>query len=333
MAGDIKIDEFLLPHGDDSVPVLHDYGPRLRIGLSKPSLTSVAMFEAASQEMGEESLSERLGGKAYAHRDSPEFLKAKRERIYKGRLWGEQKSGGPLAPAIPLSEEAPYGLSDRLAGRIAVGLILVSGPTKDLELNDTEQLKIAAEVQNGLTWLGHQSPAKDVIWAQHFEFVTVDVPNTLDGASYEDFEAPWRDAVLNKLGVGVGMHGVQDYIQKLKDDLKADRAYCAFFTKYKLWHFAYANLSGPRLVMHYENDGWGVDNIDRVFAHETGHIFGAPDEYAASGCNCGGSYGPDGVPNGNCANCAPNGGVPCIMRANEWDMCKFTLRHLGYTGV
>ena len=38
--------------------------------------------------------------------------------------------------------------------------------------------------------------------------------------------------------------------------------------------------------MHYDNDGWGPDNIDRVFTHETGHIFGCPDEYAASNCSC-----------------------------------------------
>jgi hypothetical protein len=83
--------------------------------------------------------------------------------------------------------------------------------------------------------------------------------------------------------------------------------------------------------MHYDNDGWGPNNIDRVFAHETGHIFGAPDEYAASGCNCGGSHGHFGQANGNCENCAPGGGVQCIMRANTWAMCSFTPLHLGYT--
>ena len=33
--------------------------------------------------------------------------------------------------------------------------------------------------------------------------------------------------------------------------------------------------------MHLDNDGWGQSNLDSVFAHETGHIFGAPDEYAS----------------------------------------------------
>lgn len=60
-------------------------------------------------------------------------------------------------------------------------------------------------------------------------------------------------------------------------------AYCAFFVKgYPLWHFAYA--SSPRIVMDYANDGWGPDNIDRVFAHEIGHIFSCHDEYATANC-------------------------------------------------
>jgi hypothetical protein len=85
--------------------------------------------------------------------------------------------------------------------------------------------------------------------------------------------------------------------------------------------------------MHYDNDGWGPDNIDRVFAHESGHVFGAPDEYAASACNCGGSHGFFGQPNINCERCAPGGGVECLMKQNSWAMCSVTPYHLGYNGL
>ena len=70
------------------------------------------------------------------------------------------------------------------------------------------------------------------------------------------------------------------YIQNYVYD--TDWGYCAFFTKYPVGHFAYAYLGGPYLVMQYAIDGWGPNNIDRVFAHETCHIFNAPDDYAAS---------------------------------------------------
>jgi hypothetical protein len=66
----------------------------------------------------------------------------------------------------------------------------------------------------------------------------------------------------------------------LRRRLGTEWAYCGFFTKYPLGHFGYASIGGPRIVMAYANDGWGPSNIDRVFAHETGHIFNCPDEYA-----------------------------------------------------
>lgn len=314
--------------------MLHDYGRRTRIGVGTPGPALTALAAASQPPVGAETLSERLGGEAFAYRASSEFRAAKRGRAHGGRDWGSMEAGGPLPPVPTLDEAAaPAGFSDRLAGRIAVGLIMVSGPTPALTLGDDEQRKIVADVQNGLGWLGLQSPARDVTWAYDIQAVTVAVPDTTQGTSFEDFEAPWRDAALAHLGVGPGLAGVRTYLQRLKGDLRAERAYCAFFTRYTLRHFAYAGLGGPRLVMHYDNDGWGVNNIDRVFVHETCHIFGAPDEYAKSNCRCDGAYGVDRVPNGNCQPCASGGGVKCIMRANDWTMCEFTRRHLGYTTV
>ncbi len=325
------INEYLLRHDDGTIPVLHDYGARVKIGLEKPRASLTLMSTALSRETTELSLQERLGEAAYDLRHSPQYNEAKDKRIYKGRIWGDQESTGPKPLAKPLAATTLDSLSDRMAGRIAVGLILVSGPLPRLVLNNKKQIKITAEIQASLSWLYTQAPKRDLSWAYDIIPVTVNVPDTLHGSSFETFEAPWRDAALKQLGFKSGFKGVRDYIQKLKTELNTDRAYCAFFTKYTLQHFAYAYSGGPHLVMHYANDGWGVDNIDRVFAHETCHIFNAPDEYAISDCDCKGAYGPDKVPNGNCANCAPNGGVSCIMRANDWAMCDFTRRHIGFT--
>ena len=93
------------------------------------------------------------------------------------------------------------------------------------------------------------------------------------------------------IGFSADWNGVGAYVEDIRSRFGTRWTYCGFFTKYPLSHFAYASIGGPRLVMDYNNDGWGPDNIDRVFAHETGHIFGCPDEYAASGCNCGGRLG------------------------------------------
>ena len=66
--------------------------------------------------------------------------------------------------------------------------------------------------------------------------------------------------------------------------------------------FAYAYLNGPFMVMTYDNDGWGIGYMNLVTAHETGHIFGALDEYSASGCSTSDSFGYLNVSNASCNN-------------------------------
>jgi hypothetical protein len=129
------------------------------------------------------------------------------------------------------------------------------------------------------------------------------------------------------LGYRADFQGVRDYVAAIRRTLGTKWGYVAFFTKYPVNHFAYALK--PRLVMHYGNDGWGPDNIDRVFAHETGHVFGCPDEYASSGCNCLLPAGHLREVNGNCESCAQPF-VPCLMAANTWAMCQYTPVHLGW---
>jgi len=187
-----------------------------------------------------------------------------------------------------------------------------------------------AEVQNGLSWLGSQSSPAGISWVYDIRILSVSAQPNANDTTLEQKEARFRDPALAALGFGPGLAGARAYIEKLRSSLGTDWAYCAFFTKYPVGWFAYASLGGPRLVMAYDNDGWGPDNIDRVFAHETGHIFGAPDEYKASGCNCTDKYGFFQVANANCETCATGGGVPCIMKSNSWEMCVYTPYHLGF---
>ncbi|HEY0375470.1 MAG TPA: hypothetical protein VGC87_00770 [Pyrinomonadaceae bacterium] len=94
--------------------------------------------------------------------------------------------------------------------------------------------------------------------------------------------------------------------------------------------FAYAYRTGPYSQLLYANDGWGVSNYDIVHAHETGHLFGAYDEYSESGCtNCatGDAAAKDCV-NGNCSNCTSS--VACIMRSNEMALCGYTPGAIGW---
>jgi hypothetical protein len=210
-----------------------------------------------------------------------------------------------------------------------LGIIIVEGTAPGLAFTEQERVKVVAEVQNGLGWLASQNPA-GVTFLYDIHNVVLSVapgPSTLTLAQKETL---WRDPAMSSLGFGSGMAGVTTYVLHLRASLGTQSAYCAFFTKYPVGHFAYASLGGPRLVMHYENDNWGPDNIDRVFAHESGHIFGAPDEYTSSGCNCSGSFGIFGVRNGNCANCAPGGGVDCLMKQNSGRCVRSRPRISGF---
>jgi hypothetical protein len=95
-------------------------------------------------------------------------------------------------------------------------------------------------------------------------------------------------------------------------------------------HFAFAYLGTGPTYMQYANDGWGPNQIDKVFARETGHVFHATDEYK-SGCNCGvwiGNAWNLPIKNYNCVSYSrpipyePR--VPCIMDSNTVSVCQFT---------
>ena len=358
MIGDLNTQEFLtfsneaqalaLSPRRRAATIFHIYG-RLAIAEGSAADSADALAPEPQPEVTADlSQTEDLGQKAFARRQSDEFSDLKLNRQYEGLSWdGEGAAGpGPIhPPGDALITDPPKDtmqgaeagaavpLSARMTGRIALGLVIVSGTAPHLRITPTEQTLIVSEVQAGLSFLADRAPNRDVTFVHEISVLTVSVPEVTSGTTYEAFEAPWRDAALHQLGQPRGLAGTERYARALRTKLSTNWAYVAFFTKYRLKHFGYAAIGGPRLAMHYENDGWGPNQIDRVFAHETGHIFGAPDEYASSNCNCGGSWGSFGKPNANCAVCAPGGGVSCIMRSNEWAMCPSTRFHFGYTGA
>ena len=101
------------------------------------------------------------------------------------------------------------------------------------------------------------------------------------------------------------MVGCAAYVNDMRSWFGTRWGYCAFFTKYPVGHFAYASLGGPRLVMHYGNDGWGPDNIDRVFTHETGHMLSIAHciAYECNMCGCNNREEADRRPLACCPEC------------------------------
>jgi hypothetical protein len=103
---------------------------------------------------------------------------------------------------------------------------------------------------------------------------------------------------------------------------------------------AYAYLGGPHTVALSGNGYLGTRRLDRVIAHEIGHIFQALDEYQQA-CDCTQRSGYLNERNGNCVACPVQIGK-CVMRAgNEYSEaemeqmethvhpCLFTLGQMG----
>lgn len=154
------------------------------------------------------------------------------------------------------------------------------------------------------------------------------------GVGYEEAEKKWRDPALAKLGHPAGTAGINALNDQLKSAAGAEWGFVAFFTKhFTIWH-GYAG--GVRIIMRRSpgTDSFlGWTSIHRTMAHETGHMFGAPDEYAARCSKCG-SGSERGkffrVVNGNCAGCNTSS-VNCVMKNNTIDqLCAFTPGHIGW---
>ena len=364
MAGDVGFNEqvVVLPEGTGNVRavatkilddttgrVSHQYGSRVLITEANTETARIAAEEAPEEAVAGSVIDlpsgvmeglddvETMGLEAFALRSSEEYAHTKSERPLAGESWDTAAAKRPDhdhdddgTTGASAAAMAGGATSARLTHSVAVGIIIVEGPSADLKFSNAERIKVIAEVQNGLSWLGAQSSPQGVRFSYDIHVVTLSTEPGSNDLSFGAKEALWRDPAMASLGYGTGMAGVSDYVQDIRTSKGTKWAYCAFFTKYPVGWFAYASIGGPRLVMDYGNDGWGPDNIDRVFAHETGHIFGAPDEYASSNCNCGGSWGYFNRPNGNCANCASGGGTDCLMKGNTWTMCGWTPWHLGF---
>lgn len=217
-----------------------------------------------------------------------------------------------------------------LTGSVAVGIILVSSDKGAEKMSLSEQQKVIKEVYKGLDYLVKAEPRAQLSFTYDIRPVIISTPTGRDASiedPYESYERGWRDAALAIMGYNSGRSGYRKYVQNLRSAKQTQWAYTAFFTKYELNHFAYA--ISEKVVMHYGNNGWGVDNIHRVFAHESCHIFGAADEYG--NCSCDSLHGHLAVRNSNCRNCFPPGQQQeCLMKGNTLELCQASRGQLGW---
>jgi hypothetical protein len=202
-----------------------------------------------------------------------------------------------IPPDIPLRHNSPitpgyYETSEYLIGSVAVGVILPeSNGTIDMSMEDwtsVEESQVKSEIQVALNWWSDQNPEAGVSFNLT---VNYRVPTSYEPISRpQTDESLWISEAMTYLGYPGSDYftQVRDYVNDLRNKIGANWAFAIFVVDSSNdpdgkfadgQHFAYAYLGGPFLVMTYDNDDWGINNMDRVTAHEIGHIFYATDEY------------------------------------------------------
>lgn len=255
---------------------------------------------------------------------------------------------GLFLPAVVSAELTSNGLdktqytSDFMIGNVVVDVIFTEsdGSTDpDLESwTDDRKAQVLSEIMSGLDWWTRQNTKSPL----SFSFISETIPTQYEPItrSYAG-EALWVPDVLTKKGYTTGsrFEMARDYVNDLRAAHHTDWGFLIFVVdslndlngKFADGYFAYAYLGGPYLVMTYDNDGYGINNMDVVAAHETGHIFYALDEYAGASSPYDYSSGYFVTINGNQAY-SPIANEPnSIMRGGiRWGLSSWARQMIGW---
>lgn len=234
-----------------------------------------------------------------------------------------------LLAAICLSAAAaPYGAgfystSEYMIGIVHVNIIFVeSDGSVDAQTENWDvgrKTQVVGEIEAAMNWWAARESRAALSFRYTVETITTGY-EPINRSSND--EGLWIAEIMGKKG-----YSDADYFDRVfrnnaarRDADGADWAFTFFVVdsnndadgEFSDGFFAYAYLNGPFSVMTYDNDGYGAADMDAVAAHETGHVFGALDEYASSSCSTSDRGGYLNKTNDNCEN---GGGAEfCIMR-------------------
>ncbi|MCE8425608.1 MAG: hypothetical protein J5U17_07515 [Candidatus Methanoperedens sp.] len=229
-----------------------------------------------------------------------------------------------------------YDTSEYMIGDVAVGIIfLESNGLIDANIEDwnsTEESNVISKIQAGLKWWAAKEPKAKLTFTYdiHYQIPTSYEPITRPAnPSGANGGSLWVADAMSDLGYSKYpsyFDNVYDYENSIRKLADTDWAFTIFVVDsskdsdglFADGYFAYAYLGGPFLVMTYDNDGYGIANMDAVIAHEGGHIFYALDQYTSANSPCSEASGYLGIQNQNSAYPFPGAcisNVGSIMRS------------------
>ncbi len=220
--------------------------------------------------------------------------------------------------------------SEYMMGEISVSVIL---PGSDGEheagsedWNSSEELAVQNGISEGLRWWIDRAEEYGIMIDFTIGFHTIQTgyePIRHKSMSSTEGQGMWLwiDEIMADLGHTDGYHdGVISYVNEVRDEQDTDWAFVIFVVdssedpdgKFSDDKFAFSYLGGPFFIMTYDNSNYGVENMDAVTAHETGHIFYALDQYSGEGS----AEDRSGYLNVENRNHVDGGSTdePCIMR-------------------
>ena len=238
------------------------------------------------------------------------------------------------------------GNSDKMVGTISVALFFVqSNGAIDQNLytwSSKDENSMYQQTLNDLSWWSSmamkygKSVSFNIIPHYHTDPVCQQPYEPVLHSTNED--NLWIGSIMSNLGFQVGSHlsRAEAYNTWLRSTYYTDWAYSIFFaynpspapSSFTNNYGGYAYLGGPLVQLLYS---WYLyDNM--TVAHETGHIFWAPDEYSQpgyGGCFDGSMDTKSGFPNGNCEYSNQNS-VDCMMKTMDNILCAYTPAHIGW---
>lgn len=231
--------------------------------------------------------------------------------------------------------------SDFMIGDVVVSIIFPES-NGNLDINretwsDDRKSQALSEIMTGLDWWTKQNPNSPL----SFTYVTQTVETKYEPINrpYYD-ESLWIPDIMRKLGFnGDRFTATRAHINSLRNTHKTDWGFVIFVVdslndangKFTDGLFAYAYLGGPFMVMTYDNNGYGIGNMDVVAAHEAGHVFHALDQYAGASSPYDNSRGYFPTKNGNHAYSSTANKPNSIMRGGvKWELDDWARIQLGW---
>jgi hypothetical protein len=245
-------------------------------------------------------------------------------------------------PALTLESTDGRGLSQYMAGRVAVQVILPesAGSTQNWSQDQINQIR--SQIQSALDWWVARLPLANLSFSVRLRVVpTAYEPITYGLAG----EGIWISDTLTSLGYTGSSYFDQAYAadQALRDELDADWATTIFVANsqgraggaFADGYFAYAYINGPFMVVTSDAGAYGPNRMGPVVAHELAHIFGALDQYASAQVTCTRTSGYLNTPTTNsqynsCGTQLPSIMIELLSSFSNGSVDPSALAQLGY---